>query len=223
MRKKPGLTGRKIIIDTYGGYGAHGGNAFSGKDPTKGDRSAAYNSRQMARSVVASGLMPAAWYSFPTHRCGQPLPLFVDAITNVIKIVLDCRPNIIAQSLALREPKYQETAAYRRDQDNIKFFKWENAKSLKVLLQECQPGISSLVKSNFLTKWVQFCRSREILSELSEWDHLLSGDLDACDDILMDASRQWTWQKKPIGQLPRLGIESRSRPSQRIPSEEQRL
>ena len=80
------------------------------------------------------------------NRCGQPLPLFVDAITNVLKIEFDCRPSAIAQSLARREPKYQETAAYRRDQDNIKFLEWEIAKSLKVLLHECQPGISSLVK-----------------------------------------------------------------------------
>merc|ERR1711879_978723 len=120
-----GLTGRKIIIDTYGGWGAHGGGAFSGKDPTKVDRSAAYICRQMAKSVVKSGLYKRALVQL-SYAIGvaKPLSLFVETygteqgaltaedITNVIKIAFDCRPGAIAMSLALREPKYQETAAY---------------------------------------------------------------------------------------------------------------
>ena len=120
-----GLTGRKIIIDTYGGWGAHGGGAFSGKDPTKVDRSAAYICRQMAKSVVKSGLCKRALVQL-SYAIGvaKPLSLFVETygteqnklsaedITNVIKIAFDCRPGAIAVSLALREPKYQETAAY---------------------------------------------------------------------------------------------------------------
>merc|ERR1712039_518268 len=116
-----GLTGRKIIIDTYGGWGAHGGGAFSGKDPTKVDRSAAYICRQMAKSVVKSGLCKRALVQL-SYAIGvaKPLSLFVepygteqgdlsaDDITNVIKIAFDCRPGAIAQSLALREPKYQD-------------------------------------------------------------------------------------------------------------------
>ena len=114
-----GLTSRMIIIDTYGDWKAPGGGTFSGEDPTKVDRSAAYICRQMAKSVVASGL---------NARCrrvvvglvqlsyaigvAKPLPLFVDDVTNVFKVEFDCRPSAIAQSLALREPKYQETAAY---------------------------------------------------------------------------------------------------------------
>merc|ERR1711887_124497 len=120
-----GLTGRKIIIDTYGGWGAHGGGAFSGKDPTKVDRSAAYICRQMAKSVVKSGLCKRALVQL-SYAIGvaKPLSLFVETygteqgalsavdITNVIKIAFDCRPGAIALSLALREPKYQESAAY---------------------------------------------------------------------------------------------------------------
>merc|ERR1711959_655752 len=120
-----GLTGRKIIIDTYGGWGAHGGGAFSGKDPTKVDRSAAYICRQMAKSVVKSGLAKRALVQL-SYAIGvaKPLSLFVetygtqigglsaDDITNVLKVNFDCRPGAIALSLALREPKYQVTAAY---------------------------------------------------------------------------------------------------------------
>ena len=94
-----GLTGRKIIIDTYGGWGAHGGGAFSGKDPTKVDRSAAYICRQMAKSVVKSGLCKRALVQLSyVIGVAKPLPLFVetygtdhtdlsaDDITNVIHI-----------------------------------------------------------------------------------------------------------------------------------------
>merc|ERR1712072_1079326 len=120
-----GLTGRKIIIDTYGGWGAHGGGAFSGKDPTKVDRSAAYICRQMAKSVVKSRLAKRCLVQL-SYAIGvaKPLSLFVetygtqspkhspDDITKVLKIAFDARPGAIAVSLALREPKYQETAAY---------------------------------------------------------------------------------------------------------------
>merc|ERR1712040_28830 len=144
-----GLTGRKIIIDTYGGWGAHGGGAFSGKDPTKVDRSAAYICRQMAKSVVKSGLCKRALIQLSyAIGVGKPLSLFVETygteqgaltaedITNIVKLEFDCRPGAIAMSLALREPKYQETAAYCHfgrepyTKDGVKFFEWENAKDL---------------------------------------------------------------------------------------------
>merc|ERR1711918_46494 len=144
-----GLTGRKIIIDTYGGWGAHGGGAFSGKDPTKVDRSAAYICRQMAKSVVKSGLCKRALVQL-SYAIGvaKPLSLFVEAygteqgsltaedITNIVKINFDCRPGAIAVTLALREPKYQESAAYCHfgrapyTKDVRKYFEWENAKDL---------------------------------------------------------------------------------------------
>jgi len=169
-----GLTGRKIIIDTYGGWGAHGGGAFSGKDPTKVDRSAAYICRQMAKSVVKSGLCKRALVQL-SYAIGvaKPLSLFVETygteqgglsavdITNVIKIAFDCRPGAIAQSLALREPKYQETAAYchfgrkAETKDGKKFFEWENAKDLSKYKSMTSAQVDAELKSsNYLTKWV---------------------------------------------------------------------
>merc|ERR1712130_235535 len=144
-----GLTGRKIIIDTYGGWGAHGGGAFSGKDPTKVDRSAAYACRQMAKSVVKSGLCKRALVQL-SYAIGvaKPLSLFVETygtqqgsltaedVTNIVKINFDARPGALAVSLALREPKYQESAAYCHfgrepyTKDGAKFFEWENPKDL---------------------------------------------------------------------------------------------
>jgi S-adenosylmethionine synthetase len=169
-----GLTGRKIIIDTYGGWGAHGGGAFSGKDPTKVDRSAAYICRQMAKSVVKSGLCKRALVQL-SYAIGvaKPLSLFVETygteqgslnavdITNIIKVEFDCRPGAIAVSLALREPKYQESAAYCHfgrepvTKNGIKFFEWENAKDLsKYKTMNSSQVEAALKASNYLTKWV---------------------------------------------------------------------
>merc|ERR1711904_399694 len=169
-----GLTGRKIIIDAYGGWGAHGGGAFSGKDPTKVDRSAAYICRQMAKSVVKSGLCKRALVQL-SYAIGvaKPLSLFVETygteqgsltaadVTNVIKIAFDCRPGAIAQSLALREPKYQDTAAYCHfgreavTKNGIKFFEWENAKDLSKYKSMTSEQVSAELKaSNYLTNWV---------------------------------------------------------------------
>merc|ERR1712232_63868 len=169
-----GLTGRKIIIDTYGGWGAHGGGAFSGKDPTKVDRSAAYICRQMAKSVVKSGLCKRCLVQL-SYAIGvaKPLSLFVetygtqspkhspDDITKVLKIAFDARPGAIAVSLALREPKYQETAAYCHfgreplTKDGMKFFEWENPKDLSKYKNMSADQIGAeLTSSNYLTKWV---------------------------------------------------------------------
>merc|ERR1712183_1245028 len=169
-----GLTGRKIIIDTYGGWGAHGGGALSGKGPTKVDRSAAYICRQMAKSAVKSGLCKRALVQL-SYAIGvaKPLSLFVETygteqgalsaedITNVIKIEFDCRPGAIAVSLALREPKYQETAAYCHfgrepvTKEGVKFFEWENAKDLsKFAPMSSEQVLAELKGSNYLTKWV---------------------------------------------------------------------
>jgi S-adenosylmethionine synthetase len=169
-----GLTGRKIIIDTYGGWGAHGGGAFSGKDPTKVDRSAAYVCRQMAKSVVKSGLAARCLVQL-SYAIGvaKPLSLFVecygseknglsaDDVTNALKMEFDCRPGAIALSLALREPKYQETAAYCHfgrqpyTKDGIKFFEWENAKDMsKYATMKSGEIKTALEASPYLTKWV---------------------------------------------------------------------
>merc|ERR1719213_1511981 len=169
-----GLTGRKIIIDTYGGWGAHGGGAFSGKDPTKVDRSAAYACRQMAKSVVKSGLCKRALVQL-SYAIGvaKPLSLFVETygteqgkltaedITNIIKIEFDARPGALAVSLALREPKYQVTAAYSHfgrepyTEAGKKYFEWENAKDLaKYKAMDSTQVTAALKGSNYLTKWV---------------------------------------------------------------------
>merc|ERR1712184_157658 len=169
-----GLTGRKIIIDTYGGWGAHGGGAFSGKDPSKVDRSAAYICRQMAKSVVKSGLSSRCLVQL-SYAIGvaKPLSLFVEtygseqgsltpeAITQIVKIEFDCRPGAIAVSLALREPKYQESAAYCHfgreavTKNGIKFFEWENAKDLSKYKAMSSTQVEAELKSsNYLTKWV---------------------------------------------------------------------
>jgi len=169
-----GLTGRKIIIDTYGGWGAHGGGAFSGKDPTKVDRSAAYICRQMAKSVVKSGLSKRCLVQL-SYAIGvaKPLSLFVetygtecgsltpDDITNILKIEFDCRPGAIAVSLALREPKYQETAAYCHfgrepyTKDGRKYFEWENAKDLAQYAKMSSAQVTAALKgSNYLVKFV---------------------------------------------------------------------
>merc|ERR1712139_153308 len=169
-----GLTGRKIIIDTYGGWGAHGGGAFSGKDPTKVDRSAAYICRQMAKSVVKSRLAKRCLVQL-SYAIGvaKPLSLFVETygteqggltssdITNIVKINFDCRPGAIAVSLALREPKYQETAAYCHfgrqpvTKNGMKYFEWENPKDLsKYKAMSAEQIGAELGSSNYLTKWV---------------------------------------------------------------------
>merc|ERR1711881_681035 len=169
-----GLTGRKIIIDTYGGWGAHGGGAFSGKDPTKVDRSAAYVCRQMAKSVVKSGLSKRALVQL-SYAIGvaKPLSLFVETygteqggltpedVTSIVKMEFDCRPGALAVSLALREPKYQVTAAYSHfgrapyTEGGKKFFEWENAKDLsKYKSMSSGEVVAALKGSNYLTKWV---------------------------------------------------------------------
>jgi S-adenosylmethionine synthetase len=170
-----GLTGRKIIIDTYGGWGAHGGGAFSGKDPTKVDRSAAYACRQMAKSVVSSGLCKRALVQL-SYAIGvaKPLSLFVETygteqggltpedITNIVKINFDCRPGALAVSLALREPKYQESAAYchfgrkAETKNGFKFFEWENAKDLKKYATMSSADVAERASkgAEVLQKWV---------------------------------------------------------------------
>merc|ERR1711879_170899 len=169
-----GLTGRKIIIDAYGGWGAHGGGAFSGKDPTKVDRSAAYICRQMAKSIVKSGLSKRALVQLSDAiGVAKPLSLFVetygaecgkltaDDITKILKIEFDCRPGAIATSLALREPKYQETAAYchfgrkPHSKNGIKYFEWENPKDMsKYAKMDSAQVTAALKSSNYLAKWV---------------------------------------------------------------------
>lgn len=120
-----GLTGRKIIVDTYGGKGAHGGGAFSGKDPSKVDRSAAYAARHMAKNAVAAGIASQMLVQV-SYAIGvvEPMGVFVDTygtakvdmtdgeIAAKLKELFDLRPGLIEQNLKLRNPIYSDTAAY---------------------------------------------------------------------------------------------------------------
>lgn len=120
-----GLTGRKIIVDTYGGKGAHGGGAFSGKDPSKVDRSAAYATRHIAKNLVAAGLCEEILVQV-SYAIGvvEPMGIFVDTygtcpfnltdgeIAEKVSEIFDMRPAAIEKRLKLRQPMYSETAAY---------------------------------------------------------------------------------------------------------------
>ena len=139
-----GLTGRKIIVDTYGGKGAHGGGAFSGKDPSKVDRSAAYAARHIAKNLVAAGVADEILVQI-SYAIGvaRPISIFVDTygkshvnmpdskIAEIIGRVFDLRPKAIEDRLRLRNPIYQPTAAYGHFgrtpyvKDGIEFFTWE--------------------------------------------------------------------------------------------------
>ena len=137
------MTGRKIIVDTYGGWGAHGGGAFSGKDPTKVDRSAAYAARWVAKSLIAAKLASRCLVQV-SYAIGvsHPLSVHVDTygtgtrpdneLLEIINKNFDLRPGMIIRELNLRRPIYQKTASYghfgRADAD----FLWEVPKPLNM-------------------------------------------------------------------------------------------
>ncbi|MBC7411653.1 MAG: methionine adenosyltransferase [Bacteroidia bacterium] len=141
-----GLTGRKIIVDTYGGKGAHGGGAFSGKDPSKVDRSAAYATRHIAKNLVASGLCSEVLVQV-SYAIGvaQPTSIYVNTygtskvkmadgeIAKIVENLFDMRPYFIEKRLKLRQPMYSETAAYghmgRKNQTVTKVFTTPDGKS----------------------------------------------------------------------------------------------
>jgi S-adenosylmethionine synthetase len=136
-----GLTGRKIIVDTYGGWGAHGGGAFSGKDYSKVDRSAAYAARWVAKSLVAAGLARRALVQF-SYAIGvaEPLSIFVDTygtskyssaeLVAIVRRNFDLRPGVLVKSLDLARPIYLKTASYGHftNQENT----WEQPKKLQL-------------------------------------------------------------------------------------------
>lgn len=135
-----GLTGRKIIVDTYGGWGAHGGGAFSGKDYSKVDRSAAYAARWVAKSLVAAGLARRALVQC-SYAIGvaEPLSIFVDTygtskyssaeLVDIVRKNFDLRPGVLVKELDLARPIYLKTASYGHftNQENP----WEKPKALK--------------------------------------------------------------------------------------------
>lgn len=142
-----GLTGRKIIVDTYGGMGRHGGGAFSGKDPTKVDRSAAYAARHVAKNIVASGLASRCEVQL-AYAIGvaQPVSIMIDTfgtgkledekIAEIVRKLFDLRPAAIIKNLNLRRPIYRKTAAYghfgREDED----FTWEKLDKADAIRRE---------------------------------------------------------------------------------------
>ena len=142
-----GLTGRKIIVDTYGGYAAHGGGAFSGKDPTKVDRSAAYAGRYVAKNLVKAGLAKRCQIEL-AYAIGvaQPVSVLVDtygtgkmsdlALSDLVRECFDLRPAAIISTLNLRRPIYQQTAAYghfgRLDLD----LPWEQTDAVERILSK---------------------------------------------------------------------------------------
>ncbi|MBQ6431187.1 MAG: methionine adenosyltransferase [Oscillospiraceae bacterium] len=143
-----GLTGRMIIVDTYGGYAAHGGGCFSGKDPTKVDRSAAYMARYVAKNVVAAGLAKRCQIEL-AYAIGvaHPVSVLVETygtgkmddlrLSEIVRECFDLRPAAIISALDLRRPIYQQTAAYghfgRPDLD----LPWEKTDAVEKLLSRC--------------------------------------------------------------------------------------
>src|SRR5947207_158809 len=139
-----GLTGRKIIVDTYGGYAPHGGGAFSGKDPTKVDRSAAYMARYVAKNIVAAGLADRCLVQL-AYAIGvaEPVSVMVDtkgtsrisehALAELVRKHFDLRPRGIIESLQLRRPIYKATAAYGHFGRNEEGFSWEKTDKAETL------------------------------------------------------------------------------------------
>jgi S-adenosylmethionine synthetase len=141
-----GLTGRKIIVDTYGGKGAHGGGAFSGKDPSKVDRSAAYATRHIAKNLVAAGVASEVLVQV-SYAIGVAKPTSINVNTygtakvkltdgqigKLVESIFDMRPYFIEQRLKLRTPMYSETAAYghmgRKNETITKTFTTPDGKS----------------------------------------------------------------------------------------------
>jgi S-adenosylmethionine synthetase len=150
-----GLTGRKIIVDTYGGAGRHGGGAFSGKDPTKVDRSAAYMARYIAKNIVAAGLADRAEVQL-AYAIGVPEPVsvLVDTfgtgkvspakLTELVRKNFSLNPKGIIESLNLRRPIYQKTAAYGHFGRNDPDFTWEATDKAATLAE--QAGIAVAAK-----------------------------------------------------------------------------
>ena len=143
-----GLTGRKIIVDTYGGYARHGGGAFSGKDPTKVDRSAAYAARWVAKNIVAAGLADKCEVEL-AYAIGVAKPVSVlvetfgtgkvsdDKLSEIVNKVFDLRPSAIIDRLDLRKPIYEKLAAYGhmgREDLGVSWEKTDNVNEIKACL-----------------------------------------------------------------------------------------
>jgi S-adenosylmethionine synthetase len=146
-----GLTGRKIIVDTYGGYARHGGGAFSGKDPSKVDRSAAYYARYIAKHVVAAGLAKRCEVQF-AYAIGvaEPVSMLVDTfgtgivsdekLTKAVLATFDARPGMLIKELDLRRPIFKKTAAYGHFGREEAEFTWEKTPLVEKLRDHAKSG-----------------------------------------------------------------------------------
>jgi len=146
-----GLTGRKIIVDTYGGYARHGGGAFSGKDPSKVDRSAAYYARYIAKHIVASGLARRCEVQF-AYAIGvaEPVSMLVETfgtgtvsdekLTDAVRATFDARPGMLIQELDLRRPIFRKTAAYGHFGREEPEFSWEKTPLVEKLKDHARAG-----------------------------------------------------------------------------------
>lgn len=142
-----GLTGRKIIVDTYGGHGSHGGGAFSGKDPSKVDRSASYMARHIAKNIVAAGIADQCEVQL-AYAIGvaRPVSILVDTrgtgkvddqkLEEIIQKVFDLRPKAIIDYLQLRRPIFQKTSAYGHFGRDDPDFTWEKTNKVEELKKE---------------------------------------------------------------------------------------
>ncbi|TWJ32579.1 methionine adenosyltransferase [Geobacter argillaceus] len=142
-----GLTGRKIIVDSYGGHGAHGGGAFSGKDPSKVDRSAAYMGRYVAKNLVAAGLCEKCEVQV-AYAIGvaEPVSVLVDTagtgkipskrIAEIVREVFDLRPRAIIEQLNLLRPIYKKTAAYGHFGRELPEFTWERTDKAAIIREK---------------------------------------------------------------------------------------
>jgi S-adenosylmethionine synthetase len=142
-----GLTGRKIIVDTYGGQGSHGGGCFSGKDPSKVDRSASYMARHIAKNIVASGVAKKCEVQI-AYAIGvaEPVSIMVDLmktgkvpkfrVTEIIREIWDLRPAAIIEYLELLRPIYKKTSAYGHFGRNDPDFTWESTKMAEIIAEK---------------------------------------------------------------------------------------
>jgi S-adenosylmethionine synthetase len=152
-----GLTGRKIIVDTYGGMGRHGGGAFSGKDPTKVDRSAAYVARYIAKNIVAAGLASRCEVQL-AYAIGvaEPVSVLVDTfgtgslsgtqLTALVRKNFALTPKGIIESLNLRRPIYRQTAAYGHFGRTEPDFTWEATDKAKALAEQASAEVAAAAK-----------------------------------------------------------------------------
>ncbi len=149
-----GLTGRKIIVDTYGGWGRHGGGAFSGKDPSKVDRSACYYARFIAKNIVASGLATRCEVQV-AYAIGVAAPVSINVMTfgtgrisdealeKLVRVHFDCRPAALIRELDLLRPIYRSTAAYGHFGRNEPNFTWERTNKAAELRESARSQVAA--------------------------------------------------------------------------------